>query len=70
MLVRIVVLSLYEPQCSISSATSLKYPFDAISIKLIPKWLRLQLELFYLAVSRIAKVIRENFVDHFLRYFQ
>lgn len=70
MLFCIVVLSLDEPQCSISSATSLKYPFDALPIKLIPKWLRLQFEFFDLAVIRIAKVIREDFVNHFVRYFQ
>lgn len=70
MLVRIVVLSLDEPQCSISSATSLKYPFDVIPIELIPIWLRLQPELLYLAVIGIAKVIRENFVSHLVRYFQ
>ncbi len=69
MFVRMVVLSLDEPQSSISCATSLKYPFHAVMIKLIPKWLRLQLEFFHLAVIRIAKVIREDFVDNFLRHF-
>ena len=70
MLVRMVVFSLDEPQCGISSTTSLKYPFDAVTIKLIPKWLGLQLELLNLTVICIAKVIREDFIDHFLRCFQ
>ena len=70
MLVRIVVFSLNEPQRSISSTTSSKYPFDVIPIKLIPKWLRLQLELLYFAAIRIAKVIRKDSANHLVLYFE